>query len=607
MERFKLYSDGLNYIRYLGETGLIHKRIYIYDCVKGYCKYDDEINYAAYQEATEDQLFKRLNVELPIFEECDSSSKKIARERYNLISSILPFIEDAEFRTNTIKLIANKHGISQQTVRKYLKTYLTYTNISSLLPYLRTTKNEMTQEQKAFRWALNKFYYTSAKHSLFTAYELMLKEKYTNTSGALVDNHPPFHKFIYFYRKHKRITNQLISRDGLTNYQRNHRPLLGHIDDYAPHPGLGMVDATILDIYLVNDSGQLVGRPYLYLMVDAYSSMILGYYLGWKGGIYGIRQMLQNCISDKVEHCAKFGVEISKEQWDVHQLPLKIMSDRGKDFFSSEFSQLTDLGIEIINAPSYRAELKGPVEKAFDLLQRMFKPHLQRFGVVNPDYQERGVRDYRKDAKLTINQLEMILVRCIVAYNTTRLVKLPYIKDINIKPFAYFIYNDGLSKYPNSFIDVDDNYLNLILLPRVDGSFTRNGLKVFKLYYRRAGINERILGGGKVQVAFNPENTSNVWLYENGKFLEFSLIDNAYGEITFEQANELKKTKTYQFKEYEQTKIQGDLDLITSISIIKSSSTKTTSIDTSNVRNTRVQEISKNHKRIITKEDANDD
>ena len=68
-----------------------------------------------------------------------------------------------------------------------------------------------------------------------------------------------------------------------------------------------------------------------------------------------------------------------------------------------------------------------------------------------------------------------------------------------------------------------------------------------------------------------------------------------------------EKTKTYQFKECEQTKIQGDLDLITSISIIKSSSTKTTSIDTSNVRNTRVQEISKNHKRIITKEDANDD
>ncbi len=47
----------------------------------------------------------------------------------------------------------------------------------------------------------------------------------------------------------------------LKNYQRNNRPLIGEgVREFAHAIGVGMLDATLCDIYLINDMGGLVGR-----------------------------------------------------------------------------------------------------------------------------------------------------------------------------------------------------------------------------------------------------------------------------------------------------------------------------------------------------------
>ena len=70
----------------------------------------------------------------------------------------------------------------------------------------------------------------------------------------------------------------------------------------------------------------------------------------------------------------------------------------GKEYASSNFEQITELGVTLINLPPYRPELKGSVEKFFDIIQNMYKPYLKNKGIVEPDYKERGSHDYRKDA-----------------------------------------------------------------------------------------------------------------------------------------------------------------------------------------------------------------
>ena len=56
-----------------------------------------------------------------------------------------------------------------------------------LAPKERMKEKELTQDEKNMRWALNKYYYTKAKQSISTAYTLMLKEKYCDGEGRLLE------------------------------------------------------------------------------------------------------------------------------------------------------------------------------------------------------------------------------------------------------------------------------------------------------------------------------------------------------------------------------------------------------------------------------------
>ena len=168
------------------------------------------------------------------------------------------------------------YGLSKQTVRSYLCLYLAYMDATALAPRHREDDQALTQDEKNIRWALNKFFYTTKKQSLMTAYTMMLKKKYCDALGVLAEEYPSYYQFRYFYRKSRNLQNFYISRDGLKNYQRNNRPLTGEgVQEFAPAVGMGMLDATVCDIYLVNDTGSLVGRPILTACVDAYSSLCL--------------------------------------------------------------------------------------------------------------------------------------------------------------------------------------------------------------------------------------------------------------------------------------------------------------------------------------------
>lgn len=129
------------------------------------------------------------------------------------------------------------------------------------------------------RWALNKFFYTKHKNSLNTAYRFLLKEKYCDVTGNLLTNYPSFYQFRYFYRKTKKMQTYYISRNGLEDYQKNNSPLLGDgIQEYASSVGMGMLDATVRDIYLVNAAGKLAGRPRFSSMLTVVCAAVIFYH-----------------------------------------------------------------------------------------------------------------------------------------------------------------------------------------------------------------------------------------------------------------------------------------------------------------------------------------
>ncbi len=537
---------------------------------------------------------------LPDINDFDLQSRKFAHEHFTYIAGVLTFIADKKRRCAAIADIAESRNISKQTICNYLWLYLVYQNIAALVPKTATIERELTADEKNIRWALNKYFYTQRKNSLNTAYMLMLKDKYCNAEGVLLPQYPSFYQFRYFYRKHKKMQNYYITREGLKDYQRNHRPLLGDgIQEFAPAVGVGMLDATVCDIYLVNDAGGIVGRPILTACVDAYSGLCCGYSLSWEGGVYSLRNLLVNVISDKAELCKKHGISISNTDWNCNAMPATLVTDMGKEYVSNTFEQIADLGVTVINLAPYRPELKGAVEKFFDVIQGLYKPHLKGKGVIEPDYQERGKHDYRLDASLTMADFERIILRCIIYYNSQRIVdNFPYTEKMladGVKPYASEIWNYGLNQAGANVIPVDYNTLILTLLPRVQGRFTRRGLTVNKLRYKSDGFTERYLTGGTATVAYNPEDVTTVWLYENGVYSPFTLIESRFNGKGITEVETLKASQKAATKAVAADNTQAKIDLANHIGIIAASAGNHGNTGIKGIRDNRKREQRKTH------------
>ena len=388
----KLYKYKDTIVRVLKESD---QSVFIIDCVRPKMPYTmHKMDFKDAILCDEDLLMQETNE--PVFDilEASEHNKKIAYDRYNMIAPLLSFMDDKHKRTSLVNQICEERNVSKQSLRNYFYKYLIFQNICVLAPKSSITEKSLTKDEKNMRWALNKYFYSTNRYSLKSSYLFMLKEKYCDADGKLSSNIPSFYQFRYFYRKTKNMQAFYITRDGLSNYQRNKRPLLGDgIQEFAPAVGTGLLDATVCDIYLIDETNSLVGRPILTVCIDAYSSFCYGYALTWEGGIYSLKVLMQNMVSNKKKHCEELGIFINDDQWNISEIPGTFVTDMGKEYVSENFEQITELGVTLKNLPPYRPELKGVVEKFFNIIQETYKPYLKNKGIVEPDFLERGVHD----------------------------------------------------------------------------------------------------------------------------------------------------------------------------------------------------------------------
>ena len=570
-------------------------RSLVIDCIKRTMpKWVNATFLSDFVECGESDLYDRTGMIQD--RELTQEEQRIAQERFTMIAAVLPFIGNEPKRNEMIDLLSEHQ--SKQTIRKYLCLYLVYQNLAALAPGKKTDHKDLTQDEKKMRWALNKFFYTQHKNSLNTAYTMMLQAKYCDAQGQLVAEYPSFNQFRYFYRKTKKMQQFYISRDGLKHYQRNNRPLLGDgVQQFAPAVGVGMLDSTICDIYLVDDGGKLVGRPVMTACVDAYSGLCCGYSLGWEGGTYSLRSLMLNVVADKLEWCRSHGVFIEAGEWDACQMPGVLVTDMGSEYKGDTFSQIAELGVKLVNLLPYRPELKGVVEKFFDVIQNTYKKHLKGKGVIEPDYQERGAHDYRKDACLTLREFEQIILHCIVYYNGRRVIDFPFTEEMladGVKPYASEIFTWGRKQLGANLIDIDPRRLIITLLPRTTGKFTRKGLQVNGMRYRHDDYTESYLSGGEVTVAYNPEDVTEVWIIDQGEYVPFILIENRFSGKNLDAVRFMQKGRKQTINAAAADNLQAQINLAEHIQVIANKG-KPTDVDIKGIRSTRKREQVRTH------------
>jgi putative transposase len=166
-------------------------------------------------------------------------------------------------------------------------------------------------------------------------------------------------------------------------------------------------DHTKLDIFVIDQAGVLLGRPWLTTVIDTYSRCIMGIYLGLESRSCEIVCLaLRHAILPKqYPHV----YELS-QSWDSYGIPQYLYTDGGKEVNSQHLEQVaSELNI-VLCQRRYPSE-GGIVERPFGTLNSELLSSL-------PGYTGRNVKQRPKSAEvnasLTLEQLDRLLVRYIV-------------------------------------------------------------------------------------------------------------------------------------------------------------------------------------------------
>ena len=386
-----------------------------------------------------------------------------------------------------------------------------------------------------FAQTVKKHYHTHNGNTFKHAYDMMIKEHFTqftiqpdgNRKAELVsdDKIPTIRQFRYWFGKAYSVKDSVIKRKGETKFSLNHRAITGKSDHGVMGPGAKYeIDATIGDIYLVSryNRADIIGRPVIYFILDMFSRMVTGMYVGLEGPSWaGMMMAIANAASDKVKYCAEYGIDITEDEWPCTGVPGAIRGDRGELESKAADTLVNALDVRVEIAPPSRADMKGIVEQHFNTINGTTVAYLP--GHVKKDANERGARDYRLGAILDINQLTEILIRSVLYHNNHHLLEdyertAEMIAD-GVAPIPIEMWNWGIANYSGAIKSFSEETVKLALMPADTASVTAKGIRFKGLYYlcERATAEHwfetaRAKGSWKVDVSYDPRNMSTIYV-----------------------------------------------------------------------------------------------
>lgn len=497
--------------------------------------------------------------------------------------------------------------------------------------------NVTEQDRRIFRIAINTFYNTPRKNTLTNAYEQMVKLYYKediryDENGVMKsilkphDEIPTLEQFRYWYKvEHQSDVQKTIkSRKGSKSFSLNNRAILGTSQGETRGPGSRFqIDATIADVYLISqyNSNWIIGRPVIYVIIDVFSRMIAGIYVGLEGPSWlGAMMALANAASDKVKFCREYGIEITEEDWPVHHLPEAILGDRGELLgMSIEERFIPNLHVRVENAASYRADWKGLVERHFATLHGHVKPFVP--GYIDVDFRQRGARDYRIDSKLTIDAFTRIVIRIVLFHNKEHnLTKYArdeemIIDDVPTIPIE--LWKWGISNRSGRLKSFSEEIVKLNLMPTSRATITAKGIKLHgkEMYYtcskaeeeqwfERARSNLLTTFEKKLTVSYDIRKPDFIYLISSdGKDFEKCFLldsESRYSGKNFDDIEYMLSIEQRDSQKRKNKELQGKVDLIAEIESIVTESEKITSPSeklsnrqiVSNIRDNRAAEKS---------------
>ncbi|WP_312700924.1 Mu transposase C-terminal domain-containing protein [Sedimentibacter sp.] len=296
----------------------------------------------------------------------------------------------------------------------------------------------------------------------------------------------------------------------------------GYTNEEALYPlHIVAIDHTPIDLEVIDENtGYVIGRPWLTLGIDLFSRCIWCMYIGFESdSVNRTRKALQHGIFSKFVK-DKYNLE---NEWEVFGFPNNIMFDNITDFKSYDIRRIITeiMRSNVMYIPSKTPRYGGTIERYFRKVDDKFIHQLA--GITKSNYNELGDYEPEKEAMLTLDNLTELLTHYIVdEYHYTQHSGLPL--DSNIPMLRYKEFFNYHGYVPES----EEERYKIELMPQVMKPYTKDGIRFKNVRYKSTQL-AHLIGPReeKYKIKYDPDDISKVYLQLPGstEFVEVLAVD----------------------------------------------------------------------------------
>lgn len=387
------------------------------------------------------------------------------------------------------------------------------------------------------------------KDEYATAYNKLIKEQYTS---AWVENErgewlpgeeryadaPSLETFRYYVKSKYTPVDILKKLIPSIKWAQTKRALKGtaHAKLFGSAQTF-MIDSTVADVYLVSrlNRNWIIGRPIVYFIRDVWSGMIVGLHVALEGPSWATaRHALFNAFSRKGEYLRAHGFEMNDDDWPCWHGCINLVHDRGESLSIPSADSAMDLGFILSACPSFRPDLKGPIETLFHWMRRVSTMWMA--GAVEARGRERGERDYRLDATLTLYEFTRIIIHSVLYFNRHADVSDRFdstIREAGVENNPQALWKWGLENRNGSAPEWDKETLHATLLPSGDAYIKPDGVhfagkKFGGRYADQMQLQEfaRAVRNRKVKVKYSTVRPEEIYFLDEstGRYQTLSML-----------------------------------------------------------------------------------
>lgn len=309
------------------------------------------------------------------------------------------------------------------------------------------------------------------------------------------------------------------------HFARSLRGMSGCSWEGAEGPGLMYaIDSTIGDVYLRSsiDPTWIIGRPIVYVIVDVFSTAVVGFYVCLTGPSWDTAQVsIFNSVASAELLSDLWGYDMRQSLFPAPTLPARLLCDRGE--YLSQRAKAT--GMRLLTTLSYTAPFRPDLKGVVEVMHRIMKNVQYHFipGAMDARRKEYDLRRSNPAAAtMSVRQYMQFLQECFYVYNLTadRSKRL----DAHMIAQGVFPSPAGLWRWGHAMgigFSRAQSQEELItqLLPEGNARVTRNGV-IFRTNRYSAPILEdeqwttrarSVRGSWGIPAQYYPGSVSRIW------------------------------------------------------------------------------------------------